>query len=119
MITFFIWFGICLVITLLIAVGFFILSWWFIDSEGLEAPATISLLCASVLLVIFVLGVVTFGLYLPKALGAETRAKVLSENLPIEVSAEDVFWADNDLKKLFYGDLRRFNVNIDWSDENE
>lgn len=48
-----------------------------------------------------------------RALAAETRANVLTKNLGISFTAEEIFWAGSDIEKLYYGDLRRFNINID------
>ena len=51
-----------------------------------------------------------------RAIAATTRAEVLSIHLEQNFTPKQVFFAGSDIEKLYYGDLRRFNVQIDTDD---
>lgn len=105
--------GYFLVIGSILALGLFgailALKRTFLEKEGLFAVAFMALVSLIFVSTIFLVS----G---HRALSSQARASVVNNALGTDFTAEQMFWAGDDISKLYYGDLRRFNVDIQGED---
>lgn len=79
---------------------------------ALNEDTIVMMMVAFLMGVVLLIGTIGFFVAGADAIGAEHRAKALNAALGTEFTAEEVFWAGDEISKIYYGELQRFNVNI-------